>query len=227
MSQTVDKRREIISRQSPQAAVRRRCSRDRHGFTLIELLIVVALVGIFVGAMIPRLEPGNAEQLEGAAQILSADLAYARNLAVSHGSNYELTFSLDANRYVLQHSGTNSFLDTLPPSAFKSPNDPATEQSTDLDDLPHIGQAASIVAVQKLTPGPVNVSDVEFGELGETTRSEPTVIWLRCGAGADTIYLSVTVDPVTGLTSIGDIQSDAPPSPSPPLLPSPPPAAGS
>ncbi len=184
------------------------------------------MVGIFAGAMIPQLEPGNAEQLEGAAQILSADLAYARNLSVSHGSNYELTFFLDANRYVLQHSGTNSLLDALPPSAFKSPNDPATEQSTDLDDLPRIGQAASFVAVLTLTPGPVYVSDVEFGELGETTRSEPTVIWLRCGAGADTIYLSVTVDPVTGLSSIGDIQSAAPPSPPQTSQPSPPSSPG-
>jgi hypothetical protein len=46
--------------------------------------------------------------------------------------------------------------------------------------------------------------------LGETTQSEPTVIWLSSGEGSSRRYISVSIAPVTGLTSIGSFQATAP-----------------
>jgi hypothetical protein len=44
--------------------------------------------------------------------------------------------------------------------------------------------------------------DVEFGPLGETTRSSPTTVWLTIGSDAEARYVSLTVDPITGLTRL-------------------------
>ena len=51
---------------------------------------------------------------------------------------------------------------------------------------------------------------VEFGPLGETTQSEPTVIWLSSGEGSSRRYISVSIAPVTGLSSIGSFQAATP-----------------
>ncbi len=185
--------------------------RQPAGFTLVELMIVVALMGILAAMILPRFEPAVHDQLEGVAQTVAADLAYAQSLAVTNGSNYHLQFETEENRYVLTHSGANPLLDVLPPSPFSSPTDAPDRQTTDLDDLPLVGPGVRIVVVRKRTAPPQDVTDLEFGPLGETTRPEPTVIWLACSSGADCRYLALTIDPVTGLVSIGNVQSTPPP----------------
>ena len=46
------------------------------------------------------------------------------------------------------------------------------------------------------------VTEVEYGPLGETAATSPTVIWLAGGYGSDTRYFTLTVNPVTGLTDL-------------------------
>ena len=91
-------------------------SKPSAGITLIELLIVVAVIGILVGMVIPKSDPGIHDQLRSAAQILQTDLAYARSLAITNNSTYKLVFQPLMNRYYLEHSGLDASLDTLPPS---------------------------------------------------------------------------------------------------------------
>ncbi len=182
----------------------------RRGFSLVELMIVIALMTIVAAVAIPRFQPSIHAQLEAAAQIVAADTAYARNLAVSNNSNYRLSFDLAQNRYVLTHSGSEPALDTLPSSPFRESSDLPTEQSTDLDEIPHIGQRVALVAVQRLSGSPTAVSTLEFDPMGATTRGEPTIIWLVCGTGGERRFVSVTIDPVTGLAEIGQYQASVP-----------------
>ena len=185
--------------------------RQPAGFTLIELLIVVAVIGILAGLILPRSDPSLHEQLRAAAQILAGDLAYGRSLAITNNSRYRSTFERDENRYTLEHSGTDPALDTLPDSPFRSSDDPPTQQIVDLDELPHVGMGARIVAVAAQANTPQSVDDVEFGPLGTTTRSEETVVWLAAGAGSATRYIRLHVHPVTGLTSVGAYSGAGPP----------------
>jgi hypothetical protein len=47
--------------------------------------------------------------------------------------------------------------------------------------------------------------------LGQTTRSEPTTIWLSAGAANNRRYIALTIDAVTGLVEIGTCTTVGPP----------------
>ncbi len=175
------------------------------GFSLIEVLIVLALMGILAGVILPSSNPTIHDQLRSAARILATDLAYARSLAVTHGSQYEIAFEPDENRYVLRHSGTNASLDTLPDTPFRDPDDRPDEHTVNLADLPHIGAGVRIEGVVGSTD-----RTVEFGPLGQCTSSVPATIWLAAGEGTARRFITVSVNPVTGLGSIGSFGSAGP-----------------
>jgi type II secretory pathway pseudopilin PulG len=173
------------------------------------LLIVIVVLAVFAGAIIPRLQPSIVSQLTAAGDIVATDLGRARDWAVANNSSYRVTFDVAGNLYYLQHSGTNSQLDTLPPSPFANPTDPATRYTQPLASLPLSGPDVCLAKITRGSP-PQPATDVEFGPFGETTASAPTVVWLKCGSGTEQRYLSLTVQPVTGLVSTGLIQATAP-----------------
>jgi len=175
------------------------------------MLIVISLLGIVAGFMLTRFEPTIHDQLHGAAQVITSDLAYARSLAVSNGSTYRIQFSPENDRYVLSHSGDNPVFDTLPPSAYRQPDDPPHEQSTEMNRLPLVSGNVELVAVTTAEDPPQGISQLEFGPLGETTQAAGCIIWIASGQGDVRRYISVRVNPITGLAWIGDFRVDPPP----------------
>jgi prepilin-type N-terminal cleavage/methylation domain-containing protein len=182
----------------------------RPGMSLVELMIVVLLMGIMATLVIPHFEPNVHDQLHATAQIVVGDLDYARSLAVANNSSYRVSFDATKNGYTLKHSGANPLLNVLPPWAFRRPGDPLDEQITDLDDLPRVGPTVYFLEVRDGAGSLIAASSVEFGPLGQTTRSAETVVWLQCGQGQNRRYLSVRIDPATGLASVGQFTSTAP-----------------
>ncbi len=180
------------------------------GFSLVELMIVLVLMGVLTAAMTPMFEPSLTDELQATAQIVVADLDYARNLAVSNAGTYRIEFDEVANRYVLRYSGARESLKTLPASPFRKPGDRSDQQVVDLDDLPRLGPAVEIVGAQIDRGSLQAVRDVEFNELGATTRREATVVWLACGQGPQRRFISLSVDPVTGMASVGEITTRVP-----------------
>lgn len=182
----------------------------RVGYTLIELLIVILLMGIMAALLLPKFEPSTYEQLHGAAQILSADLAYARNLAVSHDSQYALTFNSSTNSYVLRHTGANNLLNVLPTTPYRHSSDGPDTQTTYLEDLPRIGAEVQIVGLRRGTNNLTTSGTVEFTSLGGLTSPQPITIWLACGQNTSRRYLPLTIAPVTGITAVGTFTGTAP-----------------
>jgi len=185
--------------------------RQSAGFSLLELLIVVAVMVILAGLVLPSSDPSLHDQLRSAAQIVAGDLAYGRSLAVTANSRYRFTFDTDNNRYVLEHSGDDPALDTLPDSPFRSLDDPPDQQIVELEKLPHLGPTVRVLAVAVKRSSWELVADLEFGPLGATTRSEPTVIWLAVGKGLATRYIHLDVNPITGLCTVGPYSGRGPP----------------
>jgi prepilin-type N-terminal cleavage/methylation domain-containing protein len=184
--------------------------RSTAGFTLVEIMIVVLLMSILAMAVIPSAAPSVHDELTSVAQILAADLAYGRSLAVLNNDHYQFQFDLTNNQYTLSYSGSNSALSTLPPSPFQSSQDPAGQYVVRLANLPRLGIPVTLYDVQSLTPQPVEAASVEFGPLGATTQTQPTVIWLSAGAGAAARYISVSLNPATGLATVGGFQATVP-----------------
>ena len=185
-------------------------SRPSAGFSLLELLIVITIMSIMAGLIAVNSTTNTRDQLQGTAEIVAGEIAYARSLAVTNNDNYLLTFDATNGQFVLTHSGTNGAFNTLPMTAFRSPQDTATQHVVNLDALPNLGTAVHLLGALAMTSSPASVTTLEFGPLGETTGTDPTVVWLAAGSGDNARYLSITVNPVTGLTSIGSLQATRP-----------------
>jgi prepilin-type N-terminal cleavage/methylation domain-containing protein len=182
----------------------------RRALTLIELLLTIAVLGILAAILIPQLSGDLPERLAAGAQVVSADLDYARSLAVANNSSYRITFDLANNQYYLRHTGTNAQFNTLPRSPFRQVDDHVDQQTTRLSLLPIPDPGVKLAAVVQMQASGQSTSTVEFTPLGGTTSSYQTVIWLVSGGSSLRRYVSVQVDPITGLVSIGPLLTALP-----------------
>jgi hypothetical protein len=185
--------------------------------------MVIAIVAVLAGAVVTQTRPNIAEGLRSTAQVVAADMDRARELAVAGSSSYRITFDVAGNSYQLTHTGADSRLDTLPPSPFGDSTDPPTQWTQKLSDLPHLGPQVTLhgvirpdavyqtmVSTEYESLEKTAQSYVEFGPLGETTQSVPTVIWLVSGSGDARRFISITINPVTGVSSIGELRATSP-----------------
>jgi len=185
-------------------------SPSRRGLTLIELLLTLAVIGILAAALIPQITSDLPQRLDAAAQVVAADLDYSRALAVANNSTYQVVFQPAQNRYYLRHSGSNTLLNALPRSPFRQNDDPPDQQTTRLAELPLPEPGVRLVGAVVMQGAGVTAANVEFNALGGTTTKYETVIWLTCGKGAAQRYISVHVNPVTGLSEIGPLKGELP-----------------
>jgi prepilin-type N-terminal cleavage/methylation domain-containing protein len=181
------------------------------GFTILELILVVVIVGFLAAILLPSSQPAVYDQLRSTAQILATDLSYARSLAVANNDNYRITFNLTGNTYTLTHSGANPALNTLPWTPFSSSADTATQHVVNLGNLPRVGPLVRLSGVATSGTTYQSVTTVEYGSLGQTISANPTVIWLMAGNGTSRRYISLQVDPVTGLVQVNGYSNVGPP----------------
>ncbi len=173
--------------------------------TLIEVLLVVALMAILAGLAIPNANPSILEQLRSAASIVAADLAYARSQSVTYGSDFRVTFRGADGEYEIEHVGANPALDDVLRNPFDNESSSTNRYLVVLADLPSLGPQVRFAAMSAIDADgdpQTGVSDVTFGPLGETSRSQDTRIWLAVGTGTATRTITVRVNSVTGLATV-------------------------
>lgn len=73
-----------------------------NGFTIIEILIVVVLIGIMAMMAIPTMSSAGSIQIRAAANMIAADLEYAKSMAISRGQNYSVVFDENAESYSIK-----------------------------------------------------------------------------------------------------------------------------
>ena len=175
------------------------------------MLFVVAIIAVFAGLVVSSAEPPLNNQIRSTAELLATDVAYCRGLAVMNNSNYSLTFDVTNNLYTLAHSGTNTALDVLPDSPFRRAVDPPDQHVVQLGNTDGLGSGN--VSLSAIMIGGTLASSLEildFGPYGETSNAAATTIWLTAGTGSAQRYIAVTVDPVSGLAWVGDLQARGP-----------------
>ncbi len=74
----------------------------KSGFTLIEIIIVVVILSIAAMAAIPMMSSASSVQIRSAANLIAADLEYAKSMAISRGQNYYVRFSEGTNSYQIE-----------------------------------------------------------------------------------------------------------------------------
>jgi prepilin-type N-terminal cleavage/methylation domain-containing protein len=81
--------------------------RRKYGFTLIEIIIVVVILAIAAMTALPMLSSASSVQIRSAANLIAADLEYAKSMAISRGQDYYVRFNESANSYQIEdHTGT-------------------------------------------------------------------------------------------------------------------------
>lgn len=182
-------------------------ARRRAAFSLIELFAVVAVIAIISAVALPLANTSGIERLDAVCRAVADDLNYARSLAVTNNSRYRLTFDTINNLYYIEHSGTNSALNTLPALVTRSASDTSTRQYTYLARLVASNNSVRLHAVLSGANSPL--TQLEFRTFGETTQTTTTTVWLAYGRTTATRYQPVQINPVTGLVTIGAVTSSA------------------
>jgi prepilin-type N-terminal cleavage/methylation domain-containing protein len=70
-------------------------------FTLIEVIVVVVILAILAAAVVPMLVGAADLQAVSASRVISADLQYAQNVAITSQSPVRVTFEVNDERYDL------------------------------------------------------------------------------------------------------------------------------
>jgi prepilin-type N-terminal cleavage/methylation domain-containing protein len=87
-----------------------RCSKDgryhlraeRSGFTVIELVIVIVIIAIAAMVAIPIMSSASSFQIRSAANMIAADLEYAKTMAISKGRTFSVVFDVTAESYRIE-----------------------------------------------------------------------------------------------------------------------------
>jgi prepilin-type N-terminal cleavage/methylation domain-containing protein len=77
------------------------------GFTLVELLIVIAIITIAALTAIPMMSSAASVQIRSAANMLTADLEYAKSMAISRAQYFSVVFDKDTESYRIEDQNGN------------------------------------------------------------------------------------------------------------------------
>jgi prepilin-type N-terminal cleavage/methylation domain-containing protein len=75
------------------------------GFTLVEIIIVIVIIAIVAMTAIPMMTAAASMQIRAAANMVAADLEYAKSMAISKGQSFSVVFDETNERYQIEDQG--------------------------------------------------------------------------------------------------------------------------
>jgi general secretion pathway protein H len=105
--------------------------RRARAFSLIEIMVVVAIMGLMMGASVYGFRAVAKSELRGSASKLAGAIRYCFDRAVTTGSYYRIVLDLDGNKYWAERSDDRTYL------------------TAGKEDAPGKGQALDVVAEEK------------------------------------------------------------------------------
>jgi prepilin-type N-terminal cleavage/methylation domain-containing protein len=155
----------------------------RKGFTLIEIIIVVVILAIAAMTAIPMMSSGGSVQIRSAANMIAADLEYAKSMSISRGQNYSVVFDKNTESYRIEDQNSNM--------------------------IPHPVKKGFYYIVDFKNDGRLNKVDITNVNFNSTDRVKFDCLGSPDNGG--TISLSaggptatITVEPVTGFITISN-----------------------
>ncbi len=169
--------------------------RLRRGFTLIEVIIVVVIISIAAMMAVPMFSSAGSMQIGSAANIIAADLEYAKSMAITRGQNYSIVFDVTAESYkIVDQSG----------NVVSHPVKTGFEYVVDFKNDSRLSK----VDISSVQFQPNTANTIKFDCLGSPysdngTSTEP----LDSGSiviSAEGATTTITVEPVTGYITISN-----------------------
>jgi prepilin-type N-terminal cleavage/methylation domain-containing protein len=172
---------------APSGAAASPCE-GRSGFTIIELIIVVVIIAIAALVAVPLASSAASTQVRTAANMVAADIEYAKSMAISRGQWYSVAFDKNNESYNIKDQS-----DTVIPHPVKKGSDYVVSFRNDS----RLGKVDIVDADFDGT------SQVKFDYLGSPYDGGNNPLnsgQVSLQAGTNT--MQVNVEPVTGFISI-------------------------
>jgi type II secretion system protein H len=153
------------------------------GFTIIEILIVVVILAIAAMIAVPLASSAAGTQVRSAANMVAADLEYAKSMAISRGQSFSVVFDEASDSYRIENQ--------------------------DGDIIPHPVKKGFDYVVDFRSDGrldKVDIADADFNSSSKVafdclgSPDNGGMITLQGGA----MTIRVAVEPVTGFVTIQD-----------------------
>lgn len=137
---------------------KRRFGLSGGGFTLVELIIVMVILAITAMVAIPMITSGAGFQIRAVANMIAADIEYAKQMAITHGNKYSVVFNKDNDTYkIVDQNG--SVIDHPVRTGFDYSVDLTTDSRTDEVDIVDVDFDSTSIVKFDYLGSPYNGSD--------------------------------------------------------------------
>jgi len=162
---------------------------QKNAFTLIELIVVMVIIGIAALLAVPMIGSAADVQVRSAANMIAADLDYAKSMAITTQQNYSVVFDT-ANEIYQVHD---------PCGVVDHPLKPGSDFEVDFQSDSRLNR------VDIDTADFDSQTAVTFDYLGSPYSGTTTANPLNSGQislQADAFTMTVTVEPMTGYVTV-------------------------
>ena len=166
---------------------------QRSSFTVIEILIVVVIISIAAMMAIPMMTSAGSMQIRSAANMIAADLEYAKSMAISRQKIYAVVFNESTESYqiedpdgIIDHPVKKGF-----PYVVNFSNDSRLDK-VDIADVDFDPDSSHTITFDYLGS--------PYSGSGTSNPLNSGVITLQVGEATTTI----NVEPITGYITIGE-----------------------
>lgn len=163
---------------------------NNSGMSLIEIIVVMMILAMVAMLAVPMISSAGSVQIRSAANLISADLEYAKNMSISTGQNYSIVFETNHSYKVCDQSGA-----TIENPVSKKNYVVDFSADSRLDE----------VTITSAVFDPSSSQTITFDYLGSPYSGSGTSNPLNSGQitlQADSIVMRVNVEAVTGFISI-------------------------
>ena len=177
-----------------------RCSKEQRrnspctgsGFTILEILIVLVVLGIAAMMAVPMMNSAGSVQIQSAANMIAADLEYAKSISISTQQNHSVVFDTANNSYEVHDSGG---------AVIAHPVNEGFEYVVNFSADSRLNR----VSIDTANFDPGSSDTVTFDYLGSPYSGTGTANPLNDGEiriQADGLSTTIDIEPVTGFISI-------------------------